>query len=310
MLFRSGTSPTFANGTKSGFYVSLEIAGTELMNAAGKSSGGTDRVTNNQLYGNGGWSCTNSITEAPGTQCGVNRSDLIDQNYIWIDGQYGKIFMGGVGGTNGANAANALNVGIVRTYSGVNAVTGADPDADPAINVGGQSRMNSSAFNDRIQGSGQQNKIVYTTPTFSGARLGLVYTPDLVMENTTAPTEADDNGQNGTQTELYGQWAGKVGSVGTRLSLGYVMTTAEAGLPDYVASGIFSMLAPAGTPKEVIDKINAEMMAASKDPTVQSRFRDQGAEPTVTTPEELAKIVKEDNAKWIGIIQKAGMQPQ
>ena len=52
------------------------------------------------------------------------------------------------------------------------------------------------------------------------------------------------------------------------------------------------------------------MMAASKDPTVQSRFRDQGAEPTVTTPEELAKIVKEDNAKWIGIIQKAGMQPQ
>ena len=89
-----------------------------------------------------------------------------------------------------------------------------------------------------------------------------------------------------------------------------VPTTAEAGLPDYVASGIFSMLAPAGTPKEVIDKINAEMMAASKDPTVQSRFRDQGAEPTVTTPEELAKIVKEDNAKWIGIIQKAGMQPQ
>jgi tripartite-type tricarboxylate transporter receptor subunit TctC len=97
----------------------------------------------------------------------------------------------------------------------------------------------------------------------------------------------------------------------TRLAaLPNVPTTAEAGLPEYVASGIFSMLAPAGTPKEVIDKINAEMVAASKDPTVQARFRDQGAEPTVTTPEELAKIIKEDNAKWIGIIQKAGMQPQ
>lgn len=87
-------------------------------------------------------------------------------------------------------------------------------------------------------------------------------------------------------------------------------TTAEAGLPEYLGSGIFSMLAPAGTPRAVIDKINAEMVAASKDPTVHARFRDQGAEATVTTPEELAKIIKEDNAKWLGIIQKAGMQPQ
>jgi tripartite-type tricarboxylate transporter receptor subunit TctC len=87
-------------------------------------------------------------------------------------------------------------------------------------------------------------------------------------------------------------------------------TTAEAGLPEYLGSGIFSMLAPAGTPRAIIDKINAEMVAASKDPTVQARFRDQGAEATVTTPEELAKIIKEDNAKWLGIIQKAGMQPQ
>lgn len=223
-----GTSPTFSNGTKSGFYVSMDIAGTELLNASGKSSGGTDRVTSAlALYGNGGWGCTNTITEAPSGSCGVNRSDMIDQNYLWVDGRWGKIFMGGIGGTNGANAANALNVGIVRTYSSVGAVTGADPDADPPINVGGQSRMNSSAFNDRIQGGNQNNKVVYTTPTFSGFRAGLVYTPDLVMENTTAPTEADDNGANNTQTEMYGQWAGKIGDVGTRLSLGYVMTTAE-----------------------------------------------------------------------------------
>ena len=87
-------------------------------------------------------------------------------------------------------------------------------------------------------------------------------------------------------------------------------TTAEAGLPEYLGSGYFSMLAPAGTPKEVIDKINAEMVAASKDAVVQARFRDQGAEPTITTPEGLRALLREDNAKWIGIIQKAGIQPQ
>jgi tripartite-type tricarboxylate transporter receptor subunit TctC len=87
-------------------------------------------------------------------------------------------------------------------------------------------------------------------------------------------------------------------------------TTAEAGLPEYVGSGIFPLLAPAGTPRAIIDKLHQEVVAASKDPTVQSRIRDQGADPTPSTPEELGKIIKEDNAKWIGIIQKAGMQPQ
>lgn len=87
-------------------------------------------------------------------------------------------------------------------------------------------------------------------------------------------------------------------------------TTAEAGLPEYTGSGMFSMLAPRGTPRAIIEKINREMAAAAKDPVVQSRYRDQGAEPTTTTPEELARILREDNAKWIGIIQKAGIQPQ
>jgi tripartite-type tricarboxylate transporter receptor subunit TctC len=97
----------------------------------------------------------------------------------------------------------------------------------------------------------------------------------------------------------------------TRLAaLPDVPTTAEAGLPEFVASGWFALLAPKGTPKEIIAKLNQEVVAAGKDPSVVDRFREQGAAVTTTTPEELAKFLVAETDKWIDIIKKAGIQPQ
>src|SRR5262245_19123165 len=72
----------------------------------------------------------------------------------------------------------------------------------------------------------------------------------------------------------------------TRLAaLPDVPTTAEAGLPEYEASGWFAMLAPRGTPKPIVDRLNTELAAAAADPAVRQRFSEQGAEPKVLSPE-------------------------
>jgi tripartite-type tricarboxylate transporter receptor subunit TctC len=89
-----------------------------------------------------------------------------------------------------------------------------------------------------------------------------------------------------------------------------VPTTAEAGLPDYIASGWFALLAPKGTPKDIITKLNHEAVAAGKDQTVIDRFREQGAAVTTGTPEELGRHLVAETDKWIAIIKQAGIEPQ
>jgi tripartite-type tricarboxylate transporter receptor subunit TctC len=97
----------------------------------------------------------------------------------------------------------------------------------------------------------------------------------------------------------------------TRLAiLPDVPTTAEAGLPEYIASGWFALLAPRGTPKQIIARLNDEVIAAGKDPGVRERFREQGAEVTTSSPEQLGRFLVTETDKWIGIIKKAGIEPQ
>jgi tripartite-type tricarboxylate transporter receptor subunit TctC len=86
-----------------------------------------------------------------------------------------------------------------------------------------------------------------------------------------------------------------------------VPTTAEAGLPDYVASGWFALAAPKSTPKAVIDRLNKEMAAALADPDVREKFLQQGADVGVISPDEAQKFVAAEIKKWDGIITKAGI---
>jgi tripartite-type tricarboxylate transporter receptor subunit TctC len=86
-----------------------------------------------------------------------------------------------------------------------------------------------------------------------------------------------------------------------------VPTAAEAGLQNYEASGWFALLAPRGTPKPIVAKLNQELAAAAADPAVRQRFLEQGAEPLVIAPEEAAKFISAETAKWRDIITKAGI---
>jgi tripartite-type tricarboxylate transporter receptor subunit TctC len=88
-----------------------------------------------------------------------------------------------------------------------------------------------------------------------------------------------------------------------------VPTAAEAGVKNYESSGWLALLAPHGTPKPIITRLNEELVAAVKDPQVAHKIVEQGAEGTSTTPEGLGKFITSEAAKWREIIVKAGIPP-
>jgi tripartite-type tricarboxylate transporter receptor subunit TctC len=77
-----------------------------------------------------------------------------------------------------------------------------------------------------------------------------------------------------------------------------VPTFGEAGVPKLDASGWFGLLAPAGTPRSVVDKIAADIAQVLALPDVTDNLRGQGLEPTGLGPEPFARFIREDYARW------------
>jgi tripartite-type tricarboxylate transporter receptor subunit TctC len=95
----------------------------------------------------------------------------------------------------------------------------------------------------------------------------------------------------------------------TRLpALPDVPTAAELGIKDYESSAWFGLVAPRGTPRPIIDKLNAEVVAAMADAAVKSRFIEFGAEPLSTSPDALARYISAEVVKWRDLIAKAGIK--
>jgi tripartite-type tricarboxylate transporter receptor subunit TctC len=86
-----------------------------------------------------------------------------------------------------------------------------------------------------------------------------------------------------------------------------VPTAAEAGVTGFESAAWFAFLAPRGAPQSVVERLHREIAAATADPAVRARFAEFGAEPFATTPEELARLISADIAKWRGIIAKGGI---
>ena len=105
--------------------------------------------------------------------------------------------------------------------------------------------------------------------------------------------------------------AGKVralGTSGTKRSsvLPNVPTISEAGVPGYEATIWLGIMAPKGTPRPVIDKLNAEIRRAVQLPEVKAEWAKQGAVPMSMTPEEFEKYLLEDIQKWARIVKISG----
>ncbi len=87
-----------------------------------------------------------------------------------------------------------------------------------------------------------------------------------------------------------------------------VPTIAEAGVPGYEASAWYGLFAPAGTPREILAKLNAEVNRALQDPELRKRLVTLGAEPIGGTPEEAGKFVAAEYRKWGDLIQKSNIR--
>ncbi len=86
-------------------------------------------------------------------------------------------------------------------------------------------------------------------------------------------------------------------------------TVAESGLPGYDAVSWYGVFATGGTPKPIVDRLNAEIRRIVATPEVTGSLLAQGAEPASDTPEEFAAIVRADVVKWAKIVKETGAKP-
>jgi tripartite-type tricarboxylate transporter receptor subunit TctC len=89
-----------------------------------------------------------------------------------------------------------------------------------------------------------------------------------------------------------------------------VPTLAESGLTDFDVSGWNGILAPAGTPRPIIERLNAAIHAVLREPEVARQLAEQGAEPAPNSPEEFAARISADIAKWARVVREAGIRPE
>ncbi len=89
-----------------------------------------------------------------------------------------------------------------------------------------------------------------------------------------------------------------------------IPTVAESGLPGYEVVSWQGIFAPAGTPPDIIKRLNQEIVAILKMPDVAERMDTLGLEPVGNTPEEFAKFQKAEIAKWAKVVKEAGVKPE
>ncbi|MFL4980033.1 MAG: Bug family tripartite tricarboxylate transporter substrate binding protein [Xanthobacteraceae bacterium] len=89
-----------------------------------------------------------------------------------------------------------------------------------------------------------------------------------------------------------------------------VPTVAEAGLPEYEAVLHYGIAAPAGTPRPIVDKLNAALRTAVAAPETQQRMATEGTEPLASTPEEYAADIDREETKWSAIVRQSGAKAE
>jgi tripartite-type tricarboxylate transporter receptor subunit TctC len=109
--------------------------------------------------------------------------------------------------------------------------------------------------------------------------------------------------------------AGQVRALGTSATkrstvLPDVPTIAEAGVPGYESTIWLGIMAPAGTPKPIVDKLNAEINKVLTRPDVKAAWDKQGAVALVMSPSEFDAYLRKDIEKWAKVVKAAGLAPK
>jgi len=89
-----------------------------------------------------------------------------------------------------------------------------------------------------------------------------------------------------------------------------VPTAAEAGLASFEVTTWYGILVPAGTPRPIIDRLNAELVRIMHAPDLQEKLAATGTEPRTSTPEEFGEYINQETAKWGDVVREAGLKPE
>jgi tripartite-type tricarboxylate transporter receptor subunit TctC len=87
-----------------------------------------------------------------------------------------------------------------------------------------------------------------------------------------------------------------------------VPTFDESGLPGFEAVLHYGLLAPAGTPKEIVDRLSEEVRRLVETPEVQTQIHNEGGDPITSTPAEYAADIDREEEKWGGLVKKLGLK--
>ena len=94
------------------------------------------------------------------------------------------------------------------------------------------------------------------------------------------------------------------------VSIPEVQTSKEAGLPGLVAINWYAILAPAGTPRAIIDRLNAESVKAMSAPDMRERFAAMGGDIATGTPEQTGEFLRSESERWGKVIREAGIKAE
>lgn len=89
-----------------------------------------------------------------------------------------------------------------------------------------------------------------------------------------------------------------------------IPTIAEAGVPGYESAAWYGLVAPAGTPREVVARLYKETVAILNAPDVRERFARDGTEVVAGTPEEFDAYIRAEIVKWAKVVKSAGIKPE
>jgi len=87
-----------------------------------------------------------------------------------------------------------------------------------------------------------------------------------------------------------------------------VPTVAEAGLPNFEVITWYGVLAPAGTPRPIINRLNAELVRIMQVPELKERLAAMATDPVTSTPEEFADLIKQEISRWAKVVREAGLK--
>ncbi len=120
------------------------------------------------------------------------------------------------------------------------------------------------------------------------------------------------SGISSSVTHVRGGRLRGLGTTGTRRSPAApdIPTIAEAGVPGYEAMQWYGLLAPAGTPRDIITLLHKETVSTLRAPATMERLAADGSEVVAGTPEAFAELIKTESVKWAKVAQTAGIRPE